>query len=290
MARIRTIKPDFWTDEKVVELSLAARLFFIGSWNFADDNGNLQRSAKKLKMQIFPADAIDCEPIIHSLIAHGLLTEYSVSGENYLHIMGFKRHQVINRPSKTVLPQPDPAVLAGTLTECSLMEGKGKELTTTTSPGRDVPGDLVAAPVARDEPEPAEADGQQPFELTAPTATKAVSKLPACPVEEIVRLYHECMPDNPRVRLISDERRRIVEKRWRQAAKMTAVPFGYGSTAEGVAAWRTYFEVCSQSLFLTNRTPPSPRHENWRADFDFLISEKGFTRALENRYHPEAAA
>ena len=30
MARIRTIKPDFWTDEKVVELSAFARLLFIG--------------------------------------------------------------------------------------------------------------------------------------------------------------------------------------------------------------------------------------------------------------------
>lgn len=31
MARIRTIKPDFWTDEKLVKLSMEARLFFIGS-------------------------------------------------------------------------------------------------------------------------------------------------------------------------------------------------------------------------------------------------------------------
>lgn len=125
MARIRSIKPDFWTDEKIVELDIAARLFFVGSWNFADDNGNLQRSAKKLKMQIFPADAIDCEPIIHALIAHGLLIEYSVNGEKYLHIKGFRKHQVINRPSKTGLPTLSDADPAGVLTEDSLTEGKG---------------------------------------------------------------------------------------------------------------------------------------------------------------------
>lgn len=127
MARIRTIKPDFWTDEKIVELSMEARLFFIGSWNFADDNGNLQRSARKLKMQIFPADTIDCEPLIESLKAHGLLIEYTVNGEQFLHIKGFKAHQVINRPSKSGLPNIQNADIPSTLTESSLTEGKGKE-------------------------------------------------------------------------------------------------------------------------------------------------------------------
>ena len=32
MPRIRTIKPEFWTDEKIIELSLPARLLFIGLW------------------------------------------------------------------------------------------------------------------------------------------------------------------------------------------------------------------------------------------------------------------
>lgn len=108
MARIRTIKPDFWTDEKIVELSFGARLLFIGCWNFADDNGNLQRSAKKLKMQIFPADSLDCDKLIQELLTHGLLSEYSVSdGEIFLHIHGFKKHQVINRPSKSAIPTPE---------------------------------------------------------------------------------------------------------------------------------------------------------------------------------------
>lgn len=129
MARIRTIKPDFWTDEKVTECSMSARLLFIGIWNFADDNGNLQRSAKKVKMQVFPADAVECEPLIQELIAHGMLIEYSVSGDLFLHIKGFKKHQVINRPSKSNIPQPslndDSLSIPGCLTDGK--EGKGKE-------------------------------------------------------------------------------------------------------------------------------------------------------------------
>ncbi|MBW9415801.1 DnaT-like ssDNA-binding domain-containing protein [Enterobacter roggenkampii] len=106
MARIRTVKPEFWTDEKVVECSIPARLLFIGLFNFANDLGCLERSPKRIKMQIFPADSIDCEPLICELISHGLLTEYSVNGSDYLCIKGFSKHQKINRPSATKIPSP----------------------------------------------------------------------------------------------------------------------------------------------------------------------------------------
>jgi len=39
MARIRTIKPEFWVSEQVGECSPNARLLFIGMWNFCDDRG-----------------------------------------------------------------------------------------------------------------------------------------------------------------------------------------------------------------------------------------------------------
>ena len=107
MARIRTIKPEFWTDEKVVECAFEARLMFIGMFNFADDKGNLVRSPKRIKMQIFPADMIDCEPLIKELSAAGLISEYSVSGVEYIHIDGFSKHQKINRPSATTIPTPE---------------------------------------------------------------------------------------------------------------------------------------------------------------------------------------
>ena len=129
MARIRTIKPDFWTDETLTECSLSARLLFIGSWNFADDNGNLEHSAKQLKMKVFPADDVKVTPLLNDLITHGLLIEYSVNGKKYLHIKGFLKHQVINRPSKSNIPPFDESLRTpGALTEDSLTEGKGMEV------------------------------------------------------------------------------------------------------------------------------------------------------------------
>jgi hypothetical protein len=50
MARIRTVKPEFWTSEQVMNCSRDARLLFIGMWNFCDDGGNHPASAKTLKV------------------------------------------------------------------------------------------------------------------------------------------------------------------------------------------------------------------------------------------------
>ena len=129
MPRIRTIKPEFWTDEKLTECSLTARLLFIGLLNFADDNGNLVYSIKRLKMQIFPADNVDVAPLLGELIAQGILSEYSVSGEKFLNIKWFLKHQVINRPSSTKIPliafNDDSVSAQQLLTPGREKEGKG---------------------------------------------------------------------------------------------------------------------------------------------------------------------
>ena len=126
MARIRTIKPEFWTDEKLTECSLSARLLFIGLLNFADDNGNLVHSEKRIKMQIFPADSLDVGVLLQELIAQDVITTYSVLGTKYMNIKGFLKHQVINRRSASKIPLID-----GSLSTHGVLsggrEGKGSK-------------------------------------------------------------------------------------------------------------------------------------------------------------------
>jgi hypothetical protein len=59
MPKIRGVKPDYWTDEDIVDLSIPARLLFIGLWNYACDNGHLQDKPKQIKMRIFPGDDVN---------------------------------------------------------------------------------------------------------------------------------------------------------------------------------------------------------------------------------------
>lgn len=56
MARIRTVKPDLFSDEKLARVSLQARLLYIGLFTEADDQGRLYASAKRLAGALFPHD------------------------------------------------------------------------------------------------------------------------------------------------------------------------------------------------------------------------------------------
>lgn len=106
MARIRTIKPEFWTSEQVMNCSPTSRLLFIGSWNFADDKGRMTLSEKKLKAQIFPSDDISLDEIhrmVLELAANDLITLYSVENIDYIQINGWK-HQRIDKPQKSRYP------------------------------------------------------------------------------------------------------------------------------------------------------------------------------------------
>lgn len=101
MARIRTIKPEFWTSEQVMECSTTSRLLFIGMWNFCDDAGNHPAAYRTLKAEVFPADdftALQVEALVSELIAAGLVEEYEADGKRYWHVTGW-HHQRIEKPN-----------------------------------------------------------------------------------------------------------------------------------------------------------------------------------------------
>ena len=109
MARIRTIKPEFFTSEQIVECSTSARLLFVGLWCFCDDNGVHPASAKRLKMEVFPGDAITDDEIgtlVDELINNRLLIEFNHKHERFWSVTGWKKHQKIDKPS-TKYPTSD---------------------------------------------------------------------------------------------------------------------------------------------------------------------------------------
>jgi translation initiation factor IF-1 len=67
MPKIRGVKPDYWTDEDIVDLSIPARLLFIGLWNYACDNGHLQDKPKQIKMRVLPGDDINVSELLREL-------------------------------------------------------------------------------------------------------------------------------------------------------------------------------------------------------------------------------
>ncbi len=105
MARIRTIKPEFWTDAKVVNLPYEARLLFIGLWNFSDDDGWISHEPEQIKLQILPNDPVDCDGLLDLLDAAGMVEKYDLEdGRSALFIPGFSRHQKVSHKTSTKLP------------------------------------------------------------------------------------------------------------------------------------------------------------------------------------------
>ena len=111
MARIRTIKPEFFTSEQVAKCSPTARLLFVGMWCFCDDNGVHPASLMRIKMEVFPSDLFDetkIQGLISELKNNGLIFEFSANDEQYWHVTGWKKHQRIEKPTYKY-PSP-PAV------------------------------------------------------------------------------------------------------------------------------------------------------------------------------------
>ena len=135
MPRIRTVKPEFWTDPVMVQLTPLARLFYIGTWNFAMcDQGHLEDDPMRLKLQILPAENVDVSDLIDALVGSGRLARIEVNGEPFLHIKNLAEHQKVDGRWTPRCPacahQASPKLTEthrASPKHTAVREGKGKE-------------------------------------------------------------------------------------------------------------------------------------------------------------------
>jgi hypothetical protein len=104
MARIRTIKPEFFTSEDIVELSPLARLLYIALWCEADKRGRMAWKPRTFKMRYLPSDDCDIAALCSELTSQGVVILY---GDGLAYIPGFEKHQHVN-PRETESDYPDP--------------------------------------------------------------------------------------------------------------------------------------------------------------------------------------
>lgn len=113
MARIRTVKPEFWGHAKTAKVSRDARLLFLALLNDADDEGRLLGSVKRLAGQVFPHDddvgSGEIREWLGELSRARFVDLYEVDGIPYVLVRGFDEHQKVSHPSPSRLPPPpDP--------------------------------------------------------------------------------------------------------------------------------------------------------------------------------------
>ncbi|EPV6100111.1 DnaT-like ssDNA-binding domain-containing protein [Escherichia coli] len=103
MARIRTIKPEFWTDSLMVQLDTFTRLLYIGLWTAADDHGAIRDEIDRIAMEIMPRENPDSVKLsLDLLIACGRVTRMlNDDGSSYLIIEKWADHQRVDKPAKS---------------------------------------------------------------------------------------------------------------------------------------------------------------------------------------------
>lgn len=115
MARIRSLKPEFWTDEELAAGACRdARMLYMGMWNLADEHGRLRGDPRFIKGQVFAYDD-DLTPdvvdkLLDELDALGKVVRYRVSGARYAFLPKLAEHQRLEAdkvPSR--LPAPEDA-------------------------------------------------------------------------------------------------------------------------------------------------------------------------------------
>lgn len=107
VARIRSLHPGLFTDERYMALSLAARELVKGIWCEADDQGVFEWKPLTLKARILPADAVDLVELLEELVAGQFVTRFEIEGRSYGAVRNFRKFQRPKKPNSTYLLPPE---------------------------------------------------------------------------------------------------------------------------------------------------------------------------------------
>lgn len=114
MARKRLISPEIWESQSFGELTILAKILFIGMISQADDDGKGILSAQFLKSRILPYNkAIRIADVDKALKEIGHKTStiyYEVYGKKYYIFENWQKWQMINCPTPSKLPDPPEIV------------------------------------------------------------------------------------------------------------------------------------------------------------------------------------
>ena len=94
---------------------------------------------------------------------------------------------------------------------------------------------------------------------------------------QVIRAYHETLPELPAVKVWSETRRKALNARIRERCKD-------GKPADTVDYWRKLFESVAASDFLCGHATPRDGRQPFRADLEWLLRPENFAKVIEGRY------
>ena len=138
MARIRSIKPEFWSSPSLARVSRDARLTFAGLFNQCDDAGRCEAIPRMLLGALYPFDddinETDLARWIDELADVGVVRIYENRGRRYLQVTGWDEHQRIDKPGRPRCPDPDDE---SSTNLTSITDDSRESRETVATPSRD---------------------------------------------------------------------------------------------------------------------------------------------------------
>ena len=252
-----------WAESKHAGSEL---LMLLAIADFADDEGNAYPAVTTL--------AAKCR--MKTRNANYILSGLQASGELEVHVnkgpRGTNRYRIVlGKVTKGVQR------VAGV----GVQPSAGVQRVAGLQSSVDTPALQCSKPLHHSADEPSLNHQEPP--LTSLSRPKA-REIPNCPHAEIVQIFHEALPDLPRIKLLDTKGRKAkLAEFWKWVLTSTRTDGNRrAKTADEALAWiRSYFERAAANDFLMGRTPRSDAHAGWRCGLDFLLTDKGKVQVIE---------
>ena len=237
------------TSEPVNALSCPAEVFYRRVMSVVDDFGRYYAKPSLLRAHCYPLqlDKVDDTFIMRMLVEvcntkPALAVVYEVEGKQYIQLLKF-RQQV--RAKKSKFPEP-PKHAQQMLRECAADAHLGGD------GGVGVVEDVVV-----------DEEGENQKVST-----------PACPHQEILKLYAEHLPMGRQIKPPwNGARARDLTTRWKEMPERQSLKW-----------WDQFFEHCSKSPFLTGRVPPRQGRKPFEVSIDWILNASNFQKIVEGAY------
>jgi hypothetical protein len=112
--RIRSVKPEFFTDRVTGRFPLELQMFYVALWCYADDCGRFEWEPDLIRCQLFPFHPdLAVGEMLRALVEAGRVVSYEVDGVRFGAIRSFELHQHPDKKKQSRLPAPPAGVGGG---------------------------------------------------------------------------------------------------------------------------------------------------------------------------------
>lgn len=288
MSRIRSIKPEFFFDEELADLSAMHRLLFIGLWTQADREGRMEDRPRRIKAAVFPYEDADIEQMLSDLARGNFIIRYEAGGESYIAVRTFGEHQRPHtREAESIIPPPP-------LDAQATNQGEAENQTESQGDGEAQPRQCLSIAKdcgkgregkGRDQDHTSNSADAEP-DLTAPDEPPDLALIPPEPdplgrfgPDDLLAMWNEqAHPAMPRAQKLTGSRRRKIETRLRENPEPEF--------------WEDVIEAAGASPHCRGESRPAPgANKPWRCTLDFIVdNDTNALKILEGAYGDDREA